>query len=176
MWVWTRRGRRHDDMPSTPGAGDTPAPNATLTSRVIRVRFCRENPIPKYFISAAAGTRKGDDESHVVHGERSPGRRAAYRPCSLGHLLLWLYRRYTHSQDTTHTCGRTALAPTAPVPSTGQVAMANVREASREAAMAASSSWSTLRTRGCGSDFRVGGASARETAMTADPAICQLVV
>ena len=63
-------------MPSTPGAGDTPALNATLTSRVIRVRFCRENPIPKYFISAAAGTRKGDDESHGPRRAKSrPTRR-----------------------------------------------------------------------------------------------------
>jgi hypothetical protein len=51
----------------------------------------------------------------------------------------------THIQSFTatqhaHVWSHRLLAPTAPVPNTGQVAMANVSEAAREAAMAASRS------------------------------------
>jgi len=78
------------------------------------------------------------------HGERSPGRRAIPRRIPSVTLGLATYRPDTHKtysqRHNTHVWSHRLLAPTAPVPNTGQVAMANVSEAAREAAMAASRS------------------------------------
>jgi hypothetical protein len=82
------------------------------------------------------------------HGEREVPADAPYRripsvDSGTGHICH--IAADTHIQSFTatqhaHVWSHRLLAPTAPVPNTGQVAMANVSEAAREAAMAASRS------------------------------------
>jgi hypothetical protein len=80
------------------------------------------------------------------HGEREVPADAPYRRIPSVTLGLATYvisppiHTFSHGTATqhAHVWSHRLLAPTAPVPNTGQVAMANVSEAAREAAMAAS--------------------------------------
>ena len=99
-----------------------------------------------YPISHMRRTTSRREVNRQSHGERSPGRRAipSYTVCDsgTGHISPPIHTftatQYTHHD--THVWSHRLLAPKAPVPNTGQVAMANVSEAAREAAMAASRS------------------------------------